>query len=391
MYDVIVSGAGPAGSKCAEVLAKSGYNVALIERDTTWRKPCGGAVSNRIFKYYPKIRDLDFQRIYGISMYSANYFNFTYSWKGIQDYSINVDRLEFDNFIRDTAIDAGAVLFDKNISYDFITKNEEKIGIKTKASSGINEFLGKIIVIADGMGSKLAIKSGLRKKWKIEEIYTTKCAIMEGDNLLDKEIMSIFFRPYKGYGWIFPLGGNKFNIGVGLSQEMYRKYNVNNFFFDFLHDPYVKKLLPSPKYKGIWKSSYPLPALGIKEKSLIDDNIMIIGDAAGFVSPISGEGIHASIVSGQVAAETAIMALENEMITKEYLRKYKSHPYIKKIIRNFKLKSSLTNFFFENEGRNLSQMFDLAKKEVKFREELINLFLFNQAPSQEFILKTKER
>ena len=389
MFDVIISGAGPSGSKCAEIVAKNGYKVALIERDTNWRKPCGGAVSNRIFKYYPKIRKLNFQRIYGISMYSADYFNFQYSWKGIQDYSINVDRLEFDNTIRDTAIEAGAELFDKNMSYDFITKNKKKIGIKTKTSSGTNQLLGKIIVIGDGMSSKLATKSGLREKWKIEEIYSAKCAIMEGENLLDKEIMNIFFRSHKGYGWIFPLGDKKFNIGAGLSQEMYKQYDVNKFFSDFLNDPHVKKLLPNPNYKEIWKSNYPLPALGVKEKCLIGDNLMIIGDAAGFVSPISGEGIHASIVSGQIAGETAVMALENENISKESLKKYKTHSYIRKISRNFKLKRSLAHFFFENEGKNLSKLFELAEKETKFREELINLFLYNQAPSRDFILKTK--
>ncbi len=42
MFDVIISGAGPAGSKCAEILAKVGYKTALIEKDTSWRKPCGG-------------------------------------------------------------------------------------------------------------------------------------------------------------------------------------------------------------------------------------------------------------------------------------------------------------------------------------------------------------
>jgi geranylgeranyl reductase family protein len=389
MYDVIVSGAGPAGSKCAEVLAKNGFKVALIERDTSWRKPCGGAVSNRIFKYYPKIRKLNFQRIYGISMYSANYLNFTYSWRGIQDYSINVDRLEFDNFIRDTATDAGAMLFDKNVAYDFLTKNKEKIGIKTKSPLGKNEFLGKIIVIADGMSSKLAVRSGLREKWKIQEIYSTKCAIMEGKTLLDQEIMAIFFKPYKGYGWIFPLNDNKFNIGVGMSQVMHREYSINKLFLDFLKDQHVKELLPSSSYKEIWKSNYPLPALGVKKNCLIGDNLMIIGDAAGFVSPISGEGIHASVVSGQIAAETAVMSLENESFSKDSLKNYKSHPYIKKIIRNFKLKRSLTDFFFENEGKNLSKMFELAEQESKFREKLINLFLFNQAPSKDFILKTK--
>lgn len=389
MYDVIISGAGPAGSKCAEIVAKSGFKVALIEKDTNWRKPCAGIVSSRIFKYYPQLRKANFQQIFSISMYSPDFYNFRYTWKNLLDPAINVDRLEFDNTIRNVAIDSGAELFDNHISFDFITKDNQNIGIKTRTPSGIKEYLGKIIIIADGMSSKLAIKSGLREKWKTKEIYTCKCAIMEGKNLLDKESNHFFFRPYKGYGWIIPLNDNKFNIGAGLVKEANVSFNVNEIYSEFLHDPNIKKFLPSLNYKEIWKAAYPLPASGVKEKCLFGDNIMIIGDAAGFVSPISGEGIHASIVSGNVAAETAIMALANEKISRETLRRYKSHPYIKKIIRNFKLKIAIANFFFENKGRNLSKMFQLAEKEENFRDELVNMFLFNQAPSKDFLLKLK--
>ncbi|GAI59715.1 unnamed protein product, partial [marine sediment metagenome] len=60
MFDVVISGAGPAGSKCAQVLAERGFDVALIEKDINWRKPCGGAVSSRIFKYYPQLRKLNY-------------------------------------------------------------------------------------------------------------------------------------------------------------------------------------------------------------------------------------------------------------------------------------------------------------------------------------------
>ncbi|MFX1314708.1 MAG: geranylgeranyl reductase family protein [Promethearchaeota archaeon] len=389
MYDVIISGAGPAGSKCAEIIAKNGFKVALIEKNTNWRKPCGGIVSSRIHKYYPQLRKLNFQKINSISMYSADFHNFKYTWKNLMDPAINVDRLEFDNTIRNIAIDAGAELFDENLSFDFKTKNTQNIGIKTKTPAGIKEYFGKIIIIADGMRSRLAIKSGLRGKWKMNEIYTCKCAIMEGKNLLDKESNYFFFRPYKGYGWIIPLGENKFNIGAGLKEELNLRYNVNEIFIEFLQDPKIKKFLPSSNYKEIWKAAYPLPALGVKENCLFGDNIMIIGDAAGFVSPISGEGIHASIVSGNIAAETAIMALNNENITRETLKRYKSHPYIKKIIRNFKLKVSLTNFLFANKGRNLSKLFRLAEKNNNFREELVNMFLFNQAPSKELLLNLK--
>ena len=178
IYDVIVSGAGPAGSKCAEIVAKSGFKVALIEKDTNWRKPCGGIVSSRIFKYYPQLRKSNFQQIFSISMYSPDFYNFRYTWKNLLDPAINVDRLEFDNIIRNIAIDSGAELFDKHISFDFIVKDKKNIGIKTRTPSGIKEYLGKIIIIADGMSSKLAIKSGLREKWKTKEIYICKCAIM---------------------------------------------------------------------------------------------------------------------------------------------------------------------------------------------------------------------
>ena len=122
MYDVVVSGAGPAGSRCAQIIAEKGYDVALIERDANWRKPCGGAVSSRIFKYYPQLREQKFHRINGTAIYSGDYHKVEYPWKDVKNYSINVDRLEFDNFIRDVAIDAGAQIFDKNLAIDFITK-----------------------------------------------------------------------------------------------------------------------------------------------------------------------------------------------------------------------------------------------------------------------------
>jgi flavin-dependent dehydrogenase len=134
-----------------------------------------------------------------------------------------------------------------------------------------------------------------------------------------------------------------------------------------------------------------MSAKGVVEKSLYGDNIMIIGDAAGFVSPISGEGIHPSIVSGQIAAETAIQALEKEDISKNTLRGYKTHHNIKKIISNFKLKRSLVEFFYEQGGKNLNTMFNLAEVDNNFKSQVIDMFFFNAAPSQDFFAKIRGR
>jgi geranylgeranyl reductase family protein len=391
MYDVVISGAGPAGSKCAEIIAKQGYKVALIEKDTSWRKPCGGGVNSRVFKYYPQLHERDFQKIYGINIYSADFHKLEYLWKGIREYSINVDRLEFDRILQNIAIDAGAEIFDKNLSYDFIIKNGKKIGVRTKSTSGTNEYYGNLIIIADGMGSKLALKSGLRKKWKINEIGLTKCAILEGDTSLDENFINIFFRPFIGYGWIFPLKNNRFNIGVGTWLEENLNYNVNNLYTNFLKERSIKELLYQKEYKVVWSATYPVPAQGVLENSLYSDNIMIIGDAAGFVSPINGEGIHASIVSGFVAGTTALNALDNENISLITLKEFRQHPNIKKMIRNFKMKLSMVNFLYENEGQNLSRMLELAEKDNSLKEEVINMFLFNQALSKEFLIKLKSK
>ena len=387
MYDVVISGAGPSGSKCAEILAKNGFKVALIDKNVAWRKPCGGAVHSRIFKYYPQLRKMNFHQISGITMYSADYHQLKHKWNDTRDHSITVDRLEFDNFIRNIAIEAGAELFDKNLSYDFIIKNNRRIGIRTKTPSGSKEYLGRVIIIGDGMSSKLTNKLGLKKN--IEELMFAKCAIMEGENNLDENFMYIFFKPFKGYGWLFPLSEKSFNIGVGIFGLDHLKYNLNQLYTEFLRDPHIKKFLPNHNYIKKWEGAYPLPGIGVNEKILYSDNIMIIGDAAGFVSPISGEGISPSVISGNIAAETAILAFEEEDISKNTFKKYRYHPTIKKIARNYKMQRSMINFLFENKGSNLSRMFELAERDNSYREEVVGTFLLNHTPSKDFLLKLK--
>ena len=389
MYDVIVSGAGPAGSTCAEILAKAGYNAALIEKDSTWRKPCGGAINYKVFNMYPQLKKLNLPKINGITMYSADYHKLDFRLESDR-YGAIIDRLEFDNLIRNTAIDAGAQLFDKNFSFDFITKNDKRVGIKTKTPSGIKEYYGKIIVIADGVSSKLALKSGLRSKWKIDELGIGKCAIMEGEHQLDKEFLYTFFMPFKGYGWIFPIGDKRLNIGITTFGEANSKYNINTLYTEFLKNPHVKNYITDSNYKIIWEGSFPYPVGGILEKSLFSDNLMLIGDNGGFVSPISGEGIPSAIISGKIAAETAINALQEENYTTTILKKYKSHPEIKRIIRSFKVKLSMLKFFYEDDGVNFNRMLELSEEDPEFKIHTVNLFISKSLPPKDFLAKIKE-
>ncbi|UCD02157.1 MAG: NAD(P)/FAD-dependent oxidoreductase [Promethearchaeota archaeon] len=389
MHDVIISGAGPSGSQCAEVLAKAGFKVALLEKNTNWRKPCGGAIHSSVLDLYPQLTKLNIPKISGVIMHSADYHKLEFKGAG-DEYSIIMDRLELDNILREAAVDAGAELFDRNLSFDFLFKNQKKIGVKTKTPAGIKEYYGKIFVVADGMSSKLAFKSGIRSKWKIDELAIGKCAILEGDNELNEEYVYVFFKPYQGYGWIFPISKKRFNIGVFTFGEDNIRYNIHEIYQEFLDNPNINKYLPDSNYKNIWTSSYSFPAKGVLEKSLYDDNLMIIGDAGGFVSPISGEGIQTAVFSGRIAAETAIGALQQEDYSKNYLKIYRANLEIKKIIRNFKLKRSMIKFFYENNGKNLNKMLILSKKDSEFREKVVNMFSFGEIPSKDFITKIND-
>ncbi len=385
-YDVVISGAGPSGSQCAEVLARAGFSVALIERDKNWRKPCGGVVSSKVIALYPQLKKLNIPKIKGYVIYSASGSELKFTRDNPEDSTV-MDRLELDSIMRDSAVDAGADLYNKYFSYDFLYHDYKKVGIKTKSSAGIQDFRAKIIVIADGMSSKLAPKSGLRPKWSIDELVIAKCSIMEGNHNLNENRIYIYFKPYSGYGWIFPLGGNRFNIGAGGFATEMAELNLNQVYKEFIQDPHLKSILPANSYQTIWTGAYPEPKMGVLEKSLCSENVMLVGDNAGFVNPINGEGIFAGVMSGKAAAETAVVSLEDESSLEISIRKYKKHPEIKQITRSFKLKGSLIGTFFGNKGMTLNKMFKLSEEDEEFKGQLINLFLgkAGNLPSAEFL------
>ncbi|MFW9821503.1 MAG: NAD(P)/FAD-dependent oxidoreductase, partial [Candidatus Thorarchaeota archaeon] len=226
-----------------------------------------------------------------------------------------------------------------------------------------------------------------RSKWKINELAIGKCSILEGRTHLDEEYVYVYFQPFKGYGWIFPFSKTRFNIGIFTFGDDNLNYNINELYQDFLNSPCIKKFIPESNYRTIWSGSYPFPAEGVLEKSLYDDNLMLIGDTAGFISPISGEGIQTAVISGRVAAKTAIDSLEKADYSRNILKKFKTNLEIKNIVRNFKLKRSMIEFFFENEGQNLNKMLQLTESDPEIKDQVVNMFAFGEIPSKDLISK----
>jgi len=149
-------------------------------------------------------------------------------------------------------------------------------------------------------------------------------------------------------------------------------------------------LILNSRYEKVWSSAFLGPERGVLEKSLYSDNIMIIGNAAEFIAPIMGESMRSSIVSGQVAAETATKALNEENFSSQILKDYKHHPNIKKIIRNFKMMGSFGNFFYEKNGLYVNNAFKIAEQDPFFNKKISDNFLFNKMPSRDLMTRIRE-
>lgn len=381
MYDAIVSGAGPSGSRCADILAQKGFKVALIERDISWRKPCGGSINKCILDDYPRLLEkITVQKINRAKIFSPVFDIIEEKW-GKDKFGLIVDRLEFDNYLRDLAVDSGAELFDKNVSYEFIIKNQQKIGIKTRTPSGTKEYYGKIFVVADGMSSKLALRSGLRKKWTISELSMCKCALFKTENLTDDHCIDLFFRASRGYGWIFPLGNDIINVGMGIIGEDILEFNLNEEFEKFKQQKYIKNnYLPDAKNKQLWCEAFPVAAAGVAKK-IYGDNIMIIGDAAGMVCPANGEGLAFGVRAGRIAAEVAVNAFEKEDFSRKTLKEYRYNPEIKKMIRKFKMDNLAAKSFNKLIIENHKYFFEKINNDSKLKSDLLNLVFFQQKTS----------
>ncbi|MHA1131817.1 MAG: NAD(P)/FAD-dependent oxidoreductase [Candidatus Helarchaeota archaeon] len=328
MYDVIISGAGPAGAMAARVLAEEGVKVIAYDKaKLPWRKPCGGGVPEHVFSEgllnYDELKkkqviDKDTKNLY-LRAPSGKELLIDTPGETV------VDRKVFDQFLRDKATDAGAEIQDQTSVRDLIRNQNHFItGVKIKGQRGMEELSSKIVIVADGVGSKLVVKGGLRKKWLSTDYAICAVAIIEGYN--EPEPLSNSMQIYiddrvapNSYAWLFPMANNRANVGIGIWKKSEKRPMI--FLQRLIEQPFLKKKLDQDKHSFLWKSSYPIPIQGVKGRTY-GNGIMGVGDAMGFVAPIIGEGIFSALLTGKLAAQTALNALKREDYSKQVLKEY---------------------------------------------------------------------
>ena len=297
MLDVAIVGAGPAGCAAANILAKRGFKVTIFEKEKLPRyKRCGGGVSLRCLNSFYKL-DVDIEEV---SL--QDYKGFMLSYNDIKAESNlgrtigwGVYRKDLDWLIAQSAIYNCARVCQSQF-YGF--KKENGI-IKLSTKNGIKET--RSLLAADGINSIIRRQLGIDyDKNKIglclvSEIQSPYEKIEEFNDLLHLDFTYL----QKGFAWAFPKKqGQTINVGIGGYLNFIKKQPSS---LKELLQRFVKANNLSDKIQTIHGALVPF---GGTTDRFGEDNILLVGDAAGLASPLTGEGIPYALESGIIAAES---------------------------------------------------------------------------------------
>ncbi|MBM7096264.1 FAD-dependent oxidoreductase [Bacillus sp. H-16] len=369
-FDVIVVGAGPAGTSCAYTAAKAGLNVLLIERgEYPGSKNVMGGILYRkqmeeiipeFWKEAPLERPVVEQRFWFLdkeSMVTTSYKGLEWGKEPFNNFTVL--RAKFDRWFAAKAVEQGALLINETVVTECIVEDNRVVGVRTDRPAG--EVYADVVVLADGVNSLLGKSIGFHKEWKPDEVALTvmevlnlpKKTINERFNVADDQGVSveIFGDSTQGLLGTAFLYTNKdsLNIGVGttLSGMIKKKLKPYHLLEYVKGHPMIR-----PYIEGGETSEYLahlIPEGGYKSvPRLVGNGVMIVGDAAQFVNAIHREGSNMAMSSGKMAAEAIVRAKELDDFTERTLDSYRKELYNSFIGKDLKKYKDVTHTFEEH-------------------------------------------
>jgi geranylgeranyl reductase family protein len=325
LFDVLIVGAGPAGSFAAERLAQGGVRVALFDgRPAGEPKACGGGVTAKALKAWPHLLQAVGRTVDELEMYSPS--GKRLHMKLDEPFAI-YSRVAFDSYLRDRARDAGATLFFEKISPRGTTKTEtgwklKSVSAARGAEAGNNspEWSGNVLVGADGANSAIARKlAGPLKASDMEVAFGYRAPLPEQEHA---PTVIAFLPKWIGYAWAFPRLDH-ISFGIATTQDAFEHQALDELLWQFMVGYYRQR---ENAVTNIWKNNQG-PESSVIEKHLrstaesyaaripgladetwdtrraCGEGWALLGDAAGFADPVTGEGIYYALRSAELFAE----------------------------------------------------------------------------------------
>lgn len=316
-YDCIVVGGGPAGAWAAKHAAENGASVLLLEKDREVGVPvrCAEAVGEGGFKTVvePDPRWIS-TVIHGAVLIAPNGREVVVESETTRGYVL--DRKIFDYDLVHMAARRGVEVKTKAYVSDLIKPNGAVEGVRVQHLGKQYDLRAKVVIGADGVESRVGRWGGLRTNIKLKDMES--CLQMTLANVkVDPRYIYLYFGDQiapGGYLWVFPKNDQLANVGLGVSGEFARHKSAKRYLQEF-----VDKNFPNASVLYTVVGGVPCAAT---LKKIVGDGLMLVGDAAHQVNPMSGGGIVTAMQAGQIAGRVAAQAIEEGDISEKRLDEY---------------------------------------------------------------------
>ncbi len=320
--DVLVIGAGPAGSSTAKHAAQNGADVILMDKKSEIGAPkrCAEGVSKEGLSKLgiePNSRWVT-KELSGVRLVSPNG---TDVWMRedqvkLPEAGYILERKVFDKFMAMDAARAGATIMIKTLARG-MRKDYDGYIVSCESMGEDFEIKAKIVVGADGPESRVGRWGGLKTAVKPKNMESGIQFEMVGLEMEDPDCIEFYFGSVApgGYAWIFPKGDDIANVGLGIVSTFTDKSAYEHLLEFVKNCPATKNAQPVELNIGG-------DPVGGMLKNLVKDHLMIVGDAAGHVNPLTGGGIITALEAGMYAGEVAAAAVKEDNCSEKRLMEY---------------------------------------------------------------------
>lgn len=317
VYDVIVVGAGPAGSLAAREASKAGAKTLLLERDPVIGTPvrCGEATALNGLKEFVTV-----QERWVTSVVNHGYVIVPSGERielvGENDSGVILERNLFDRYLAEVAAESGAQIITRANVEGLLFKGDRIAGVRYSRFGALTEVQSDVVIGADGIDSRVGRWAGINTQLALRDLAPTYQFIVSGVEF-DQTSGEIYLGSQIGIGgyiWIFPKNSRTVLVGIGFSGIDNDRGTAYKRLVEFLPRRFNRYSILGEMAGGV-PGAPPL-------KKPVKDGLMLVGDAAHHCHPITGGGILSAITAGFHAGQTAAQAVAEGNVSARRLAKY---------------------------------------------------------------------
>ncbi len=304
-YDVIVVGGGPAGSTAARFAVEQGASVLMLEKDRDIGYPvrCGEAVSRAGIEEFIEPDDAFISAT--IDKFGMVAPDGTEVVLPLEQIGYVLERRIFDYEVAKLAANKGAEIVTRAYVNGLLFEDKKVSGVKFEHKGEQHELKAKVVIAADGVESRVGRWAGIKTYIDFREMES--CVQITASNIdVDPNTLLFYFGKDvapEGYFWIFPKRNKSANIGLGVSGEIGKKKSAQKYLDEFMNNHY-------PNAPFLTQIAGGVPSSITLEK-ISAPGIILVGDAARQVNPLSGGGIVSGMIGGKIGGKIVGKAIKN--------------------------------------------------------------------------------